>query len=68
MQDPANTESGRSGWGGVRQGAGRKKKFTGKRFMFVSTPEVEAILERQGNAKSEFINAAIMAFARVPES
>lgn len=59
------SESSKKRWGGKREGAGRKATVHGKYVGFNSTLEVERILETfKGSAKTEFINAAIMAHAR----
>lgn len=50
--------------GGKRNGAGRKKSVTGRYFGFNSTAEVQAILENLNGSKSEFINRAILEFAK----
>lgn len=50
--------------GGKREGAGRKKTNHGKYYGFNSTPEVESILESLSKSKTEFINNAIISFAK----
>lgn len=57
MEDNKNTH------GGKREGAGRKKT-TEKRIMFGASAEVAEILEKLEGNKSEFINAAILAYAK----
>lgn len=61
------SETDKNGWGGARQGAGRKSTGHGKYYGFNSTPEVESILESLQGSKSAFINAAIAAFARAQQ-
>ena len=53
-----------SQWGGKREGAGRKKKDLGKYYGFNSTHEVDAILSSLTTSKSDFINEAILAYAK----
>lgn len=50
----------KKGWGGPREGSGRKKTGHGKYYGFNSTPEAEIILESLDVSKTEFINAAIV--------
>ena len=49
--------------GGKREGAGRKKT-TKKRIMFGASAEVAAIIEQLEGSKSDFINKAILAYAK----
>ena len=49
--------------GGKREGAGRKKT-TEKRIMFGASVEVAAIIERLEGSKSDYINKAILAYAK----
>ncbi|MBR6106279.1 MAG: hypothetical protein IKP81_14640 [Paludibacteraceae bacterium] len=50
--------------GGKREGAGRKKT-TEKRIMFGASVEVAAIIERLEGSKSDYINKAILAYAKL---
>lgn len=50
--------------GGARAGAGRKSTDHGKYYGFNSTKEVEVVLEGIGKGKTQFINAAIAAYAK----
>lgn len=52
----------KSGRGGARIGAGRKKVM-GRNFNFRALPEVEAILETLDGSKTDYINAAILHYA-----
>lgn len=56
-------ETKKNGWGGKREGAGRKPKEHGKPFSFYSTKEVESILSSV-ERKTEFINKAIAFYAK----
>lgn len=49
--------------GGKREGAGRKKT-TDKRIMFGASAEVVEILDKLEGNKSDFINQAIIEFAK----
>ena len=51
-------------WGGSRKGAGRKKKDHGKYYGFNSTHEEDAILSSIATSKTDFINEAIISYAR----
>lgn len=51
-------------WGGKRMNAGRKKKEHGKYYGFNSTHEVDAILQSLTTSKTDFINDAILRYAR----
>ncbi len=56
-------EKKKSGRGGARPGAGRKRKGT-KYYNFMALPEVDAILSAlPPGAKSEYINKAIGYYA-----
>ncbi len=55
-------ETQTKGRGGRREGSGRKKT-TEKRVMFGASAEALAVLENLTCRKSEFINAAILAYA-----
>ncbi|MBJ2184582.1 MAG: hypothetical protein JFR38_08770 [Muribaculaceae bacterium] len=61
-----SSEEKKTGWGGARAGAGRKRKERGKYYGFTSTPEVEAIIEaraaQDGFSRTDFICAAIVAY------
>lgn len=48
-------------WGGARKGAGRKKKYA-KTVFFSATEDVAAILDAVDGNRSDFVNAAILAF------
>lgn len=48
-----------SGWGGAREGAGRKKKFVAK-FFFSATQEVADILANVEGNRTDFINQCIL--------
>ena len=51
-------------WGGARQGAGRKKKYT-KTCFFNATEEVVAIIEAiPRNKRADFINRCISYYLR----
>lgn len=50
--------------GGARIGAGRKKKDIGRYFGFNATKQVTAILENLNTSKSDFINNAILDYAK----
>lgn len=57
-------EKKKSGRGGARPGAGRKRKDT-KSHSFMVTPEVEEILKNlPAGKKSEYINKAIAYYAK----
>lgn len=56
-------EEQKKGWGGAREGSGRKKKM-GRNFNFRATPEVEAILDSVEGSKTEYINAAVLEYSR----
>lgn len=51
-------------WGGKRENSGRKKKEHGKYYGFNSTHEVDAILSALATSKTDFINDAILHFAK----
>lgn len=51
-------------WGGKRAGSGRKKTVHGKYYGFNSTPETDAILQSISTSKTDFINEAILAYAK----
>lgn len=53
-----------SSWGGKRTNAGRKKTEHGKYYGFNSTKEVDAILQSLTTSKTDFINDAILSFAK----
>ena len=56
-------EAKKNGWGGVREGAGRKKVM-GRNFNFRALPEVETILNAVEGSKTDYINAAILAYSK----
>ena len=51
-------------WGGKREGAGRRKKDHGKYYGFNSSHEADAILQSLQTSKTDFINEAIIYYAR----
>lgn len=57
-------ETKKNGWGGKREGSGRKPTGHGRFFGFNSTKEVESILEAVGKWKTDFINKAIVFYAK----
>lgn len=57
-------ETKKNGWGGKREGSGRKPTGHGRYFGFNLTKEVEAILEAIGKGKTDFINKAIAFYAK----
>lgn len=57
-------EEKKRNWGGKRAGAGRKKSNHGKYYGFNSTAETDAILQQITTSKTEFINNAILAYAK----
>ena len=59
-----NTNQIKNAHGGKREGAGRKRSVTGRYFGFNSTAEVQAILEGLSGSKAEFINKAIVEYAK----
>ena len=61
------SENKQSNWGGKRENAGRKKKYLGKYYGFNSTMEVDAILQGVTGNKTDFINEAILHFAKFKE-
>ena len=56
-------EKKQTGWGGKRANAGRKRKEHGKYYGFISSIEVDAILQQLSGSKTEFINDAILHYA-----
>ena len=57
--------SGGKGWGGSRQGAGRKRKGV-HYYGFRATQEVHDILSRVEGSKADFINECILKACREP--
>ncbi|MBR1804248.1 MAG: hypothetical protein IJ775_05025 [Muribaculaceae bacterium] len=57
----------KNGWGGKREGAGRKKGCA-KRYMFSATQDVVDILEALDSKKSDFICQAIRQLAAQQQS
>ncbi len=53
-----------SGHGGSREGAGRKRKDIGRYFGFNATTQVTAILDGLTTSKSDFINEALLDYAK----
>lgn len=57
-------ETKKNGWGGKREGAGRKPKEHGKKVNFTATLEVDSILESIGKGKGDYINKAITFYTK----
>ena len=58
-------ERGGKGWGGYRQGAGRKRKGV-PYYGFRATQEVHDILSRLEGSMADFINECILKACREP--
>lgn len=58
------SETPKKTWGGRREGSGRKKSVTGRYFGFNSTAETQAILDSLTIPRAEFINAAVLEYAK----
>lgn len=56
-------ERKKSNWGGVREGAGRKKKYA-RNYFFSATQEVADILEHLDGNRTDFINHCILVATR----
>ncbi len=59
METKNSSSSDSKGWGGSRQGAGRKAVEHGKTYTFRSTPAVDAFLSAYEGNKNSFINEAV---------
>ncbi len=63
MENETN-KGAKKGWGGHREGSGRKHDGHGKYYGFNSRPEVERIIEALPGGKTSFINEAILFYAK----
>lgn len=59
-----NISNIKSNHGGKRENAGRKKKAHGKYYGFNSSPDVDIILQSLKSSKTDFINDAILFYAK----
>jgi len=59
MEFHAEIEKSENGWGGAREGAGRKRKGV-HYYGFRATQEVHDILSKISGSKADFINECIL--------